>query len=1346
MATLGKIEEFHTIAGNIEQYFEANGVAVDDDTSHKRRAILISVIGAKAYDVLSDLCSPASPSAKTYTELSTILKSHFAPKRLVIAERYRFHSCNQAPGETVSTFVANLKRLAATCNFGTHLNEALRDRFICGIHSEQTKRKLLTADYTFEQALKLALSMETAEKDVRELSTSNTTASNQPVNKVTGKPGRRFNKYENKKPPKPEVQENTCLSCGKTGHKRANCKYKSYTCNSCNKKGHLAQACLSKGTKQIVVVEESASDNQSDTRYDSFSTSMYKIGKHGIDVSLEVEGISLTMELDTGAGASIISEQTYQAHFREIPLKPCSTKLHTYTGEPIQALGLITVDVKHKDQSVSLPLVVVQGQGPSLLGRDWLKVVKLDWEGIFNLKGASPELSRQEKLQALLDAHAELFQAELGTIKGITAKLQMKEGATPKFCKARPVPYSLLDAVNEEYDRLERQGIVEKIEFSEWATPMVHIPKSDGTTRSCGDYAVTVNPQLYVPHYPIPLPEEVFHKLRGGQLFTKLDLKNAYQQLLIDEDSLPYVTINTHRGLYRYTRLPFGIASSPALFQKTIDTILQGLDHVASIQDDILVTGSNDTEHLQNLEKVLQRLKEYGLRLKLEKCKFMEKSVVYMGCVISREGIAPTEEKIEALKQAPRPECVSQLRSFLGMVNYHGKWIPNLSTILHPLNKLLQKGQTFKWSKECENAFQQAKNSLTSSKVLVHYNPDLPLVLECDASPYGIGAVISHRLADGTEKPIAYASRSLSQAERNYSQIEKEGLAIIFGVTKFYMYVYAREFILYTDHRPLLKIFAPDSATPVLAAARLQRWSLLLSSYQYQIEYRSSSAIANADALSRLPLAYRKDASVEERIYKVAAQAVERHPVSAQRIATETAHDKTLSKALQLTQEGWNMSQCEDPELKPYFCRKYELSVEQGCLMWGLRVIIPTTLRQQVLDELHWAHPGVSRMKAMARAHFWWPNNILTTIYRSWHDLAMIAIGSELTHPRHHYNLGSGHLERGREYTDFATYNNQHYLVMVDAYSKWPEVIGPMRSTNADATTSAMRNIFSRYGIPDQVVSDRGPPFQSADYEDFLRKNAAQRVLVSPYHQSSNGQVERFIQTFKRFLETSRTQPNLLSKIPNFLLTYRSTPHATTGTSPAKLFLGREVRTRLSIMKPDIASRVAVKQSEMKHHHDHHSKLREFKVGDSVLARDYRSRDKWQPATVVRKTAPYSYLVQLKDDNLTWHRHADQLLGQGAAVDSKNKQTDISAAQPIPSMDIEVEVPHVPSAVEPVNTEQTPTVAPEFPSVSEASPDPKQAVTSATEVTTPVPSQKPIPAPRRSTRMIKPPQRLLEQI
>ena len=181
-------------------------------------------------------------------------------------------------------------------------------------------------------------------------------------------------------------------------------------------------------------------------------------------------------------------------------IKPCSTYFHTYTGENIKVKVQITVDVKYRDQHASLLLVVVQGTGPSLLGRDWFSTLKLDWVGIFNLKGAIPEPTYQKKLQEILDTHAEIFQPELGTIKDITVKLAVKKGAAPKFYKARPVPYSLLEAVNEEYDRLELQGIVEKIEFSDLATPMVHIPKSDGTTRSCGDYSVTVNPQLNVPH------------------------------------------------------------------------------------------------------------------------------------------------------------------------------------------------------------------------------------------------------------------------------------------------------------------------------------------------------------------------------------------------------------------------------------------------------------------------------------------------------------------------------------------------------------------------------------------------------------------------------------------------------------------------------------------------------------------------------------------------------------------------------------------------------------------------------------------------------------------------------
>ena len=274
-------------------------------------------------------------------------------------------------------------------------------------------------------------------------------------------------------------------------------------------------------------------------------------------------------------------------------------------------------------------------------------------------------------------------------------------------------------------------------------------------------------------------------KLRGGQRFTKLDLKSAYQQLPLDPESQQFVTINTHRGLYRYKRLSFGIASPPALFQRTMDIILQGLDHVASIQDDILITGKDDDEHIKNLDSVLSRLDHYGLRLQLSKCKFMQKSVTYMGCVISASGISPTEEKVEAIKQAPSPENLTELRAFLGMINYHGKFIRNLSSILQPLNQLLQGNQEFKWSPRCEEAFKKAKDSLSSSNVLLHNDPSLPVILESDASQYGIGAVIFHRFPNGDERPIAYASRSLNSSEKTRVRLRRKVLPLFMGSPNF---------------------------------------------------------------------------------------------------------------------------------------------------------------------------------------------------------------------------------------------------------------------------------------------------------------------------------------------------------------------------------------------------------------------------------------------------------------------------------------------------------------------------------------------------------------------------------
>ncbi|XP_056135399.1 uncharacterized protein K02A2.6-like, partial [Lampris incognitus] len=423
-----------------------------------------------------------------------------------------------------------------------------------------------------------------------------------------------------------------------------------------------------------------------------------------------------------------------------------------------------------------------------------------------------------------------------------------------KFCPPRNVPYALRSKVEAELTRLTDLGVISPVEHSDWATPVVPVNKKDGTVRLCGDFKVTLNQALCVDKYPIPRIEDLFASLAGGQRFSKLDFSNAYLQMEVVEESRKLLTISTQKGLFCYNRLPFGIASAPALFQKAMDQVLVGLPFTHCYLDDILVSGPDEEIHLKALDDVLTRLEEYGLHVKKDKCMFFQESVEYLGHIIDAAGLHKSPEKERAVVEAPAPTNVSQLRSLLGMINYYGRFIPDLATILQPLNALLHKGKKWQWTTACEAAFRKVKELMVSQKVLTHYNPELSLRLACDASPYGVGAVLSHVMPDGVEKPIAYASRTLSKAEQNYAQIEREALGIVFGIRKFHQYLYGNKFTLLTDHRPLTSILSPVRSTLSMAAARMQHWALLLSAHDYTIEYRKASQHTNADGLSRLPL------------------------------------------------------------------------------------------------------------------------------------------------------------------------------------------------------------------------------------------------------------------------------------------------------------------------------------------------------------------------------------------------------------------------------------------------------------------------------------------------------------
>lgn len=277
-----------------------------------------------------------------------------------------------------------------------------------------------------------------------------------------------------------------------------------------------------------------------------------------------------------------------------------------------------------------------------------------------------------------------------------------------------------------------------------------------------------------------------------------------------------------------------------------METLLQGIPHVTVYIDDILVTGETEEDHLQTLEKVFERLAKAGLRARKSKCKFMVPSVDFLGYVIDAQGLHPHPAKVSAIQHAPTPTDVTKLKSYLGLLLYYGRFLSNLSSRLAPL-------YPWEWSSAQDQAFRNSKEWLTSSKLLVHFNPRLPLLLACDALAYGIGAVLAHRMPDGAEQPIGYVSCTLNKAERQYSQLEKEGLCV-FGIKRFYSYLFGHSFTLITDHKPLLSLLNGQKPTYAQASARIRRWSLYMSMFEYTMEFRNTTAHANADALSRLPL------------------------------------------------------------------------------------------------------------------------------------------------------------------------------------------------------------------------------------------------------------------------------------------------------------------------------------------------------------------------------------------------------------------------------------------------------------------------------------------------------------
>lgn len=627
------------------------------------------------------------------------------------------------------------------------------------------------------------------------------------------------------------------------------------------------------------------------------------------------------------------------------------------------------------------------------------------------------------------------------------------------------------------------------------------------------------------------------------------------------------------------------------------------------------------------------------------------------------------------------------------------------------------------------------KREMQSDRFLVHYDPNLPLVLATDASPYGVGAVLSHQYADGTERPLQYASQTLTVTQQKYSQVDKEAYAIIFGIRKFYQYLYGRRFILVTDNKPVSQIFSETKGLPTLSAMRMQHYAAFLQSFDYSIRFRRSSEHCNADAMSRLPISASDPEMEVEESDVVEVNLIQTLPVTVDELGSATLADNNVKILMQ----GLRAGRVVEPKYR-FGVSQEEFSLQKDCLMRGIRVYVPPSLRGKVLAELHSTHFGISRIKSLARSYCWW-EGIDKDIERIVSDCKACQV-TRSNPPIVSYHCWETPSEPfQRIHADYAgPFLGFYYLIIVDAYSKWPEV-RIVNNMTTETTIRICREFFSSYGIPSVFVSDNGTQFTSSDFAKFLGSNGVVHKFSAPYHPATNGQAERFIQTMKSKLKAMNCSTSQVhAELCSILLSYRKTVHPATGYSPSMMVYGRQIKSRLDLMIP----------SDDPKGNEIEGKVREFQVGTRVLAREYVHENKWELGLIKQRFGKLHYLILL-DDGRQWRRHIDQLRGVGSSIDSEVE--DFSTNEVFSRGDVPVNLDSSEDTIAAASDNGTRSgIADRSIGVSVPSPRPNISST-ADQVTTPktqVDAQRPVDAAgdsacgtlRRSQRTIKQPQRL----
>lgn len=846
-----------------------------------------------------------------------------------------------------------------------------------------------------------------------------------------------------------------------------------------------------------------------------------------------------------------------------------------------------------------------------------------------------------------------VFKKDFSTpINGFRAELVMNS-ETPIFKKAYEVPYRLRDAVSVYLDKLEHEKVITPIDTSEWASPIIIVKKKNNDIRLVIDCKVSINKFLIPNSYPLPTAQDIFANLANCKFFCALDLEGAYTQLELTERSKKFVVINTMKGLYTYNRLPQGASSSASIFQQVMDKVLEGIPNVSCYLDDVLIAGKTVEDCKNKVCLVMERLAKANIKVNYEKCKFFVTQLTYLGHIISEKGLMPCRDKISTIERANAPRNESELKSFLGLINYYHKFIPRLSSKLYCLYNLLKNNVKYVWDDNCQRAFEESKLLLVNTNFLEFYDPKKPIVVVSDASSYGLGGLIAH-IVDGVEKPVSFTSFSLNQAQKKYPILHLEALALVCTIKKFHKYLYGQHFTVYTDHKPLVGIFGKAGKNSIYVT-RLQRFILDLAIYDFDIVYRPSEKLGNADFCSRFPLQQEVPAELDTDVIK-SINFSKTIPLDFKMIAKETRDDEFLQNIKRFMLNGW--PERVDKRYRDVFANQQDLELVEDCLLYKDRVVIPKIYQKDVLTMLHNNHCGVVKMKRLARQMVYWFG--INT------DIEKYVMGCDacnaMTTSRKPKNMSEWTPTTkpfSRIHIDFFFFEHRTYLLIVDSFSKWIEVEWMKQGTNCSMVLKKLVAFFARFGLPDVLVSDNGPPFNSYGFVSFLERQGIKVMKSPPYNPSSNGQAERLVRTVKEVLKRFLLEPavaelDLEDQINMFLFNFRNNNLTSEGHFPSGRIFSYKPKTIFDLLNPkkQYTNQMQIPQSEdeiiqpksvgiiQKHSNDAIDKLM---AGDNIWYKNNNPHDpaRWVKAIFLKK---YSHnIFQIRAGNAEIMAHRNQI-------------------------------------------------------------------------------------------------------